>query len=103
MAYGEYEGNTIDSPKIRDLFRKETILFSDWYLERLKNKQKIDIELLERKIANLEEFIVNPINESVIGEFQYKARLQAANETLAYYRSDSYLESLKGTIGASIL
>lgn len=103
MAYGEYEGQTIDSPSVRDLFKKETILASDWYLERLKSKQNIDIELMERKIANLEEFIANPINESVIEEFQYKTRLQTAKETLEYYRSDSYLEDLKGTIGASIL
>ena len=103
MAYGEYEGHTVDSPVIRDLFKKETILSSDWYLKRLKHKQKIDIELMERKIANLEEFIANPINESVIGEFQYETRLQTAKDTLEYYRSDSYLDDLKGTIGASIL
>jgi hypothetical protein len=103
MAYGEYQGQTIDSPSVRELFKKETILTSDWYLERLKNKQNIDIELMERKIANLEEFIANPINGSVIEEFQYKTKLQTAKDTLEYYRSSSYLEDLKGSIGASIL
>ena len=103
MAYGEYEGHTIDSPEIRDLFKKETVLSSDWYLERLENKQRIDTELMERKIADLEEFIANPINESVIEEFQYKTKLQTAKDTLAYYRSDSYMEDLKGTIGAAAI
>jgi hypothetical protein len=55
----------------------------------------------EEKIANLEAFIANPINESVIEEFRYKERLQTAKETLAYYESDAYLASLRGTIGAA--
>jgi hypothetical protein len=101
MAYGDYQGHTLDSAEVRDLFKKENILASDWYAERLRNKQKIDINLIQRKIENLEEFIANPINESVIEEFQYNARLQDAKDTLEYYQSDAYLESLKGTIGAA--
>lgn len=103
MAYGDYEGYTLQSKEVRDLFKKENIIASDWYAERLRNKQKIDIQLMEKKIENLEAFIANPINESVIEEFQYKARLETAKETLKYYQSDSYLESLKGTIGAAPL
>ena len=34
MAYGYYNGFTIDSAEVRNLFRKETILASDWYAER---------------------------------------------------------------------
>ncbi len=101
MAYGDYQGYTLESKEVRDLFKKENIIASEWYAERLGNKQKIDVALITRKIENLEEFIANPINESVIDEFQYRARLQAAKDTLKYYQSDSYLESLKGTIGAA--
>lgn len=101
MAYGEYNGHTIDSAEVRDLFKKESVLASDWYAERLKNKQMIDIDLMERKIENLESFISNPINGSVIKEFKYDERLELAKDTLKYYQSDAYLESLKGSIGAS--
>ena len=103
MAYGFYNGFTIDSAEVRDLFRKETILASDWYAERLRNKQAIDVRLIEKKIINLEAFIANPINASVIKEFKYEERLRAAKETLEYYLSDAYPEALTGTIGAEAI
>lgn len=103
MAYGDYEGHSLDSPEVRNLFLKETILASDWYEMRLRNKQRIDINLISRKIENLEAFIAEPVNESVIKDFQYGERLEKAKELLRYYQSDSYLESLKGTIGAAAI
>jgi phosphoenolpyruvate carboxykinase (diphosphate) len=103
MAYGDYQGHTLESSAVRDLFKKETILSSDWYNMRLKNKQRIDINLIQKKIDNLEAFIANPINISVIKEFHYDSRLESAKETLRYYQSDAYLEALKGTIGASAI
>jgi phosphoenolpyruvate carboxykinase (diphosphate) len=103
MAYGDYQGHTLESSAVRDLFKKETILSSDWYNMRLKNKQRIDINLIQKKIDNLEAFIANPINISVIKEFHYDSRLESAKETLRYYQSDAYLEALKGTIGASTI
>lgn len=101
MVNGDYQGHSIESSEIRDLFKKETILSSDWYAMRLKNKQRIDIGLMQKKIENLEAFIADPINASVIKEFEYEERLQSAREILKQYQSDSYLESLKGTIGAA--
>jgi len=101
MAYGHYNGHTLDSPEVRDLFKKENVLASDWYAERLRNKQKTDAARLEKIVANLEAFIADPVNESVISEFKYDERLKKAKETLAYVQSDAYLEELKGTIGAS--
>lgn len=101
MAYGDYQGHTIDSSAVRDLFKKESVLSSDWYAVRLKNKQRIDMNLIQKKIDNLEVFIAKPINKSIIKEFHYDTRLQEAKETLRYYQSDAYLESLIGTLGAA--
>lgn len=101
MAYGDYRGYTLESKEVRDLFKKETILSSDWYAERRKNKQQIDINLIRKKIGNLEAFIANPINASLIKEFHYDERLQAAKEALEFYQSDAYLDSLNGTLGAA--
>ncbi|HYE69326.1 MAG TPA: hypothetical protein VEA58_11985, partial [Anaerovoracaceae bacterium] len=103
MAYGDYQGHTLESSVVRDLFKKETILSSDWYNMRLKNKQCIDINLIQKKIDNLEAFIANPINISVIKEFHYDTRLEAAKETLKHYQSDAYLAALKGTLGAAAI
>ena len=101
MAYGEYEGMTLESKEIRDLFKRENVISSDWYAERIKNKQKIDIQLMEQMIDNLESFISNPINASVIKEFRYDERLNKAKEIKAYYHTEAYLEELKGSIGAA--
>ena len=103
MAYGDYQGHTLDSSAVRDLFKKEAVLSSDWYAMRLKNKQHIDMNLIGQKIDNLEAFIANPINKSIIKEFHYDTRLEAAKETLRYYQSDAYLESLIGTLGAAAI
>jgi 3-mercaptopyruvate sulfurtransferase SseA len=83
------------------MFKRESVIASDWYAERLKNKQQIDVRLMEEMVENLQAFIANPINASVITEFRYDERLEKAKETLAYYRSDEYLEALVGTIGAA--
>lgn len=101
MAYGTYEGKTIESEEVRNLFEKETILASEWYAKRLENKQKIDCRLMEKMIGNLEAFIGDPMNESVIKESEYDSRLEGARKTLAYYQSEEYREALRGTIGAA--
>jgi hypothetical protein len=100
MADGTFEGDTIASKSIREMFSKEVVLSSNWYRERLKNKQQIDVALMQRKIANLEAFITNPMNKGIIREFKYVERLQEAEETLFYYQSEAYLNALFGTLGA---
>ncbi|MBK5246479.1 MAG: hypothetical protein JJE49_04325 [Peptostreptococcaceae bacterium] len=101
MAYGEYQGHTIDDSFVRDLFKKENVLPSDWYAARLKNKQYIDADLLKKKICNIESFVNNPVNKSLIQEFCYKERLESAKIMYDYCLSDAYLESLIGTLGAA--
>lgn len=103
MAYGEYEGKGIEDPSVRSLFDKETILQSDWYKKRLENKQAVEIRLIEKKIENLKEFIADPVNASVIEEFKYTERLEKAESALEYLKTDEYLESLIGTLGAEDL
>ena len=103
MAYGSYEGQTINDAAVRTLFTKDYVLGSPWYAQRLKNKQQIEINLMAKKIANLEDFIANPINASVISEFHYDSQLRKAREALTYLQSAEYLDSLKGTIGAETI
>ena len=58
---------------------------------------------MAKKITNLEDFIANPINASVISEFHYDSQLRKAREALTYLQSAEYLDSLKGTIGAETI
>jgi hypothetical protein len=102
MAYGDYEGHTIDSAEVRDLFKKDTVLASEWYKARLINKQRTDVDLLQKKITNLEVFIANPVNRSVIQSFHYDTRLQEAKDALEHVLSNAYLASLVGTLGSDL-
>jgi hypothetical protein len=103
MVRGSYEGKGIDDPEIRALFEKDHILSSDWYRDRLLNKQRVDVLLMERKIEELETLIADPINGSLIEDFGYADRLEEARKTLDDYRSEAYLASLVGTVGADDL
>lgn len=103
MAYGEYEGHGIASPEIRDLFKKETILSSEWYRNRLLSKQQLEIRLIKQKISNLRSFIANPVNQILISKFGYDERLQKSQQQLETLESESYIDSLIGTLGSEDL
>ena len=40
MAYGQYEGMSINDPELRELFTRENLIKSDWYQQRIEAKQK---------------------------------------------------------------
>jgi len=40
MADGSYQGAGVDSPGVRAMFLRQTVLASGWYQERLRVKQE---------------------------------------------------------------
>ncbi|HYG97953.1 MAG TPA: hypothetical protein VD837_02400 [Terriglobales bacterium] len=94
MAYGQWNGYTVDSPEVRQLFTRESLLASDWYQQRLAAKHRSDIELWERKVRALEHAQVEGVS-CIVNE-----RLQTARKRLAHVRSENYRSELVGTIGA---
>lgn len=100
MAYGSYEGQDIQSPAIRSLFERETIIHSPWYAKRLANKQKHDAQRAKAIVSNLAAFVDNKVNHSVVKAFGYDERLIKAKEHLHSVESEAYLKSLWGTPGA---
>ena len=103
MAFGAYNDKGIEDPEIRALFDKEAILESNYYKQRLKNKQAVEIRLIEKKIESLKIFIANPLNTSVIEEFKHDEKLERAETMLAHCKTNAYLTSLVGTLGAEDL
>lgn len=99
MRDGEYEGEGLDSPRIRELFTRESMLASDWYAERLRSQQTHDTALWTRHVAYLESFLERKTHASVAKRLNIEGRLTAARETLERVRSKSYTETLVGTIG----
>jgi hypothetical protein len=47
--------------------------------------------------------MANPLNASVIEEFKHDERLDRAEAILAHCKTDAYLDSLVGTLGAEDL
>lgn len=101
MATGAYEGMTINDPRLRAQFSRETVLASGWYTERLRTKQRKDTALWQRHLAALESFQSSGMAAS--SGLDIGARLSAARRNLERVRAPSYLNELVGTIGADPL
>lgn len=103
MAYGTYEGKTIDDPEIRNMFDRDYVLGSDWYRERLSIKQQRDIELARRQLDYISAFRGKPENSNCINDLRIDYKIAKLKERLRYLSSDEYRQSLVGTIGADPL
>jgi hypothetical protein len=100
MAHGHYEGMRLDDPHLRRLFDRDALIESDWYKERLLVKQQRDIGMWQKHVAALEKFK----NEESAGRsappFDLAERVLRARKELARASAPSYLQDLRGTIGA---
>lgn len=99
MAYGEYEGKKIEDPELRILFTREYLLGSDWYKDRLLNKQLSDISLWQKHIAYLKDFLKKRSHITVADQLEVNKKLEYAKQKLTEVKSTSYLKKLNGTIG----
>jgi hypothetical protein len=100
MVHGNFEGKTLDDDAVRDLFKRETLLASDWYRERLTTRQERDVKLWERHQDYLETFLGNSANAEVIDSLNLNRRLAVVKDQRVKVKSPEYLDSLQGTIGA---
>ena len=88
MAHGHYKGMTAEDEGVRNLFRRDAMLASDWYRRRLRAKQSRDIALWTRHI------------EALTAVPELADRLEESRRQLARMSSADYLQELEGTIGA---
>jgi hypothetical protein len=100
MAYGHYNGKSIQDPELRAMFTREALLKSDWYQNRLVTKQQRDVALCMRKINALEDFMSRPGYSSEAARLGIHDRLREAQNELSHVSSARYLRDLEGTIGA---
>lgn len=103
MANGKFEGKYIDNSEIRELFCRENVIKSDWYISRLKAKQEKDVQLFKKHIQNLNSFISKENYIEVIDKLEIKNRLDYAKTELEYLQSDNYFSDLIGTLGLDLL
>lgn len=99
MAYGHYQHKEMSDPELRGFFERDYIINSDWYKERLKLKQQIDIQFYTNQKKYLENFIANVNNKQLVDELDLNTQLKNVITSLDYVSSGSYLKNLVGTIG----
>jgi hypothetical protein len=99
MAHGHYDGKLVEDPEIRRLFTRESLLSSDWYHERLLNKQLSDIALFQKHVKYLKNHLSTSFNLEDDEEKDVIDKLKKAEDKLKYYKSTEYLKSLEGFLG----
>ncbi len=100
MAYGQWQGHDLSSPEVRKMFTKDYLLSSDWYLERLRTQQRRDEESWRRKEVAIEAYLRDPVRREVVADFDLQLRVNEVRRRLEEVRSPTYLETLRGTLGA---
>ncbi len=100
MANGEYEGKNAHHPDIRAMFTREVLLSSGWYQQRLQIKQQRDMDLWQRHINYLTEFLEKESHADEARRLKISGQLKLAEEKLKLVSPASYLDELIGTLGA---
>lgn len=97
MANGSYEGKDANHPDIRHMFTREYLTDSQWYQERLKLKQQLDIKLWQKHI----DYLYHQLNIAVESTDKTKLEnlLAIAKDKLQFCETEDYLNNLQGTIG----
>lgn len=100
MANGNYEGKDLNDPEIRNLFTRESVVSSDWYMERLKIKQHRKANCCKAHQKYLTDFMSKKHNAKKVKALDCAARLKGVTERLNYINSERFIEKSIGTIGA---
>jgi hypothetical protein len=99
MAYGNYNGKGIEDPEIREMFTLENMLASDWYHERLANKQLGDVTLWKNHLKYLLNYLNKWLNLEPKEAQKIRDRIELAEKNIKEFKSADYLKSLEGCIG----
>jgi len=99
MAYGNYEGKSIDDPELRNMFTYEYLVTSDWYHDRLLNKQLNDIALTQKNIKYLSSILEKSNKLTDEAKIDINNKIHVLEDKLKYYKSAAYLKYLEGFIG----
>ncbi|MGF7138714.1 hypothetical protein [Roseimarinus sediminis] len=100
MIDGNYEGKDRKHPDIRNMFTRDYVLNSEWYKQRLIEKQRKEIAFWKADVAYLEKVLKMENYREAAERLNLVKKLQEANDNLARVQKPAYLKSLEGTLGA---
>ena len=99
MAFGDSNGLTLESPQLRSMFTRDSLLESEWYKARLDGKQRVDIRFWKRQIEYLENFQTKPSHRFEAERMKIGDKIAEARDRLAEVEKSDYPTQLSGTIG----
>jgi len=99
MAEGSWNGKTLSDPEVRSMFTQESLMKSDWYHDRLKAKQNVDVKLWSRHVLYLQEYCKQSSHSSVIARLHLEDRLREAITRRDLSAEPGYIDQLRGTLG----
>ncbi len=99
MAKGHHLGKTIDEPEIRDLFKREYLLRSDWYQERLAIKQRRDLALWQRHKIYIDQCLADKDRFDPASYQLLLQKLTHVEQKLGQISGTDYLTELQGSLG----
>jgi hypothetical protein len=100
MRYGQYNGLTPSSEAFREMFKRENVIDSEWYLARLTNRQSYYASHLKNGIQYLQTFARSQENN---GKADLETRITKIRSELLHVNSPEYLSTLIGTTGRCAL
>lgn len=100
MAEGHYQGKSIHDDDIRSMFTREYLLNSDWYQQRLKNKQQHDVDLWRLNHDYVSRKMAETLSDETEKREELEERITEAERMIQVTSSEDYLHRLKGTLGA---
>ncbi len=103
MVKGTYKGMDRNDPNFRKMFDRDVVLNSEWYKDRLVEKQSRDIKLWTKNVAYLEEKTKQANYSDIAEKLNLHKKLSDARVTLKEVKAPAYLKFLQGTIGADTL
>jgi hypothetical protein len=103
MAHGNHEGRGLDDPGFRAMFKRESVLSSEWYAARLAAKQESEVKLWRNHANYLQKFLEKKNYAEEAERLGIAARLENAWDNYHKAKSGTYLEELKGTLGSQPL
>ncbi|MCY2976280.1 MAG: hypothetical protein NTW52_16620 [Planctomycetota bacterium] len=99
MAEGSWNGKSLADPAVRAMFTRENLMASEWYHERLKAKQAVDVKLWSRHVSYLENYCKQTSHASVNARLGLANRLREATKMRDISARPEYVEQLHGTLG----
>ncbi len=99
MAYGNWNGRSINDPDVRALFSRNTMLASPWYKERIEAKREVDLKLWKRHQQYLQSYLAESRRVQLTDQINLQSRLEHVQARLTFLESDAYWQRIEGTIG----